>query len=213
MNIVILGTGHLGSWLAAILTRNTQHKVAVYDISIDRCQKLDNVEILNTLDEIGAFKPEIVINAVSLNKTKEVFDAVLPFLSEDCMISDVASVKTGLADYYDKIKRPYVSTHPMFGPTFANFKNLSNENAIIITEGCIKGKEFFKGLYKDLSLNIFEYSFVEHDRTIAYSLGTPFTATMVFSACMEKQDAPGTTFRKHMLIAEGLLKEDDYLLA
>jgi prephenate dehydrogenase len=35
---------------------------------------------------------------------------------------------------------------------------------------------------------------------------------MVFAACMEKQDAPGTTFRRHMDIAKGLLSEDDHLL-
>jgi len=35
---------------------------------------------------------------------------------------------------------------------------------------------------------------------------------MVFAACMKEQEAPGTTFRKHFSIAEGLLSEDDYLL-
>jgi prephenate dehydrogenase len=29
---------------------------------------------------------------------------------------------------------------------------------------------------------------------------------------MKHQDAPGTTFKKHMAIARGLLSEDDYLL-
>ena len=31
-------------------------------------------------------------------------------------------------------------------------------------------------------------------------------------AIMKHQDAPGTTFKKHMNIARGLLSEDDYLL-
>jgi prephenate dehydrogenase len=35
---------------------------------------------------------------------------------------------------------------------------------------------------------------------------------MVFAACMKEQEAPGTTFKKHYSIAEGLLSEDDYLL-
>jgi prephenate dehydrogenase len=30
---------------------------------------------------------------------------------------------------------------------------------------------------------------------------------------MKEQEAPGTTFRKHYKIAEGLLSEDDYLLS
>jgi len=29
---------------------------------------------------------------------------------------------------------------------------------------------------------------------------------------MKKQEAPGTTFQRHMKIAKGLLSEDDYLL-
>jgi prephenate dehydrogenase len=35
----------------------------------------------------------------------------------------------------------------------------------------------------------------------------------VFAACMVKQEAPGTTFRKHMAIAKGLMSENDYLLS
>ncbi len=30
---------------------------------------------------------------------------------------------------------------------------------------------------------------------------------------MKHQDAPGTTFKKHMNIAQGLLSEDDFLLS
>jgi len=55
-------------------------------------------------------------------------------------------------------------------------------------------------------------SHIPHDATTAYSLGTPFTSSMVFAACLKNQEAPGTTFRKHMEIASGLLSEDDYLL-
>jgi len=61
-------------------------------------------------------------------------------------------------------------------------------------------------------LNIFEYTFDEHDETIAYSLSIPFASTLVFASVMKPQEAPGTTFKRHMDIAKGLLSEDDYLL-
>ncbi|HCA99570.1 MAG TPA: prephenate dehydrogenase/arogenate dehydrogenase family protein, partial [Porphyromonadaceae bacterium] len=48
--------------------------------------------------------------------------------------------------------------------------------------------------------------------TIAYSLSIPFASTLVFASVMKHQDAPGTTFKKHMNIAQGLLSEDDFLL-
>ena len=63
-----------------------------------------------------------------------------------------------------------------------------------------------------LKLNICEYTFEEHDKVVAYSLGIPFASTLVFASVMEHQDAPGTTFKRHMKIAHGLLSEDDYLL-
>jgi prephenate dehydrogenase len=100
----------------------------------------------------------------------------------------------------------------MFGPTFASLSNLANENAIIIKEGDHLGRIFFRDLYQRLHLHIEEYTFAEHDETIAYSLSIPFTSTFVFGAVMHHQDAPGTTFKRHMAIARGLMSEDDYLL-
>ena len=100
----------------------------------------------------------------------------------------------------------------MFGPTFANLGALSNENAIIINEGDYMGRIFFRDLYSRLGLNICEYSFAEHDEIVAYSLSIPFVSTFVFAAVMKHQDAPGTTFKRHMAIAKGVLGEDEALL-
>lgn len=74
------------------------------------------------------------------------------------------------------------------------------------------GRIFFKDLYQRLDLNIYEYTFKEHDETVAYSLSIPFVSTFVFAAVMKHQDAPGTTFKRHMRIAKGVLNEDDFLL-
>ncbi|MBP5479329.1 MAG: prephenate dehydrogenase/arogenate dehydrogenase family protein, partial [Bacteroidaceae bacterium] len=54
--------------------------------------------------------------------------------------------------------------------------------------------------------------FEEHDKTVAYSLSIPFISTFAFAAVMKHQDAPGTTFKRHMKIAQGVLSEDDCLL-
>ena len=43
-------------------------------------------------------------------------------------------------------------------------------------------------------------------------MSIPFASTLVFASVMKHQDAPGTTFKKHMNIAQGLLSEDDFLL-
>jgi prephenate dehydrogenase len=171
-----------------------------------------NTQRFTSLQEIEAFKPELVINAVTLNHTIDVFETVTPFLPKDCIISDIASVKTNLKEYYEKCGFRYVSTHPMFGPTFANLGQLSNENAIVISDGDYMGRIFFKDIYSKLGLNVCEYTFTQHDEVVAYSLSIPFISTFVFSAVMKHQEAPGTTFKRHLAIAKGVLSEDRNLL-
>jgi prephenate dehydrogenase len=200
----------MGSFFTDLLS--FQHETAVYDTNAQQLRFVYNTYRFTSIDEIREFMPELVINAATVRYTLDAFRQVLPVLPKDCIISDIASVKTGLKQFYKESGFRYVSTHPMFGPTFASLSNLGNENAIIITEGDHLGRIFFKDLYQSLRLNIFEYSFDEHDETVAYSLSIPFVSTFVFAAVMKHQEAPGTTFKKHMAIAQGLLSEDDYLL-
>ncbi len=210
MKILILGAGKMGSFFTDVLSFD--HECAVYEIDAKRMRFLYNTQRFTTMEEIEAFRPELVINAVTLKYTLSVFDQVIPHLPKDCIISDISSVKTDFKDYYDKTGLRYVSTHPMFGPTFANLGALSTENAIVINEGDYMGRIFFLDLYRRLGLNVHEYSFEEHDEAMAYSLSVPFVSTFVFSAVMKHQDAPGTTFKRHLGIAKGVLSEDDTLL-
>ena len=156
MKILIMGAGKMGSFFIDLLS--FEHEVAVYEKDAKRMRFTYNCQRFTQLDEIKAFAPELVINAVTVKYTLAAFKEVLPCLPAECIISDIASVKTGLKVFYEESGHPYVSTHPMFGPTFANLNQLSEENAIIISE------------------------------------------------------APGTTFKRHMQIAKGVLNEDDYLL-
>lgn len=210
MRILILGAGKMGTFFTDALCM--QHEVALFDTDPRRLRFVFNTIRMTNLEEIRDFDPELVINAVTIQYTIDAFQKVLPFLSEKCILSDIASVKTGLPEFYAQSGHPFVSTHPMFGPTFANLSDLSTQYTIIISESDHMGKVFFKDLYQNLRLNIFEYTFEEHDETIAYSLSIPFVSTLVFTGVMKPQEAPGTTFKKHMAIARGLLSEDDYLL-
>lgn len=210
MRILILGAGKMGSFFTDLLSFN--HDVAVLEKDPRRMRFIYNAQRFTSMQQIREFSPELLINCVTLNYTVQAFEEVFPYLPKDCIISDIASVKTGLKEFYEKSGFRYVSTHPMFGPTFANLGSLQNENTIIIKESDYMGKIFFKDLYSSLKLHICEYSFEEHDQVVAYSLSVPFASTLVFASIMKHQDAPGTTFKKHLAIARGLLSEDDYLL-
>lgn len=210
MRILILGAGKMGSFFVDLLSFD--HETAVYDTDARRLRFMYNTLRFTKAGEIDSFRPELVINAVTLKHTLKAFECVMPHIPDDCILSDIASVKTGLKEFYDGCGHKYVSTHPMFGPTFANLGSLSSENAIIISEGDYMGRIFFRDLYGRLGLNVCEYTFERHDETVAYSLSIPFVSTFVFAAVMKHQEAPGTTFKRHIDIARGVMGEDDTLL-
>ena len=142
----------MGSFFVDLLSFD--HEVAVYDNDPHRLRFLYNTQRFTSLDEVDDFRPEFVINAVSLKVTLQVFDELLPHIPQDCVLSDISSVKTGFKEYYESTGHRYVSSHPMFGPTFANLGDLSHENAILINEGDYMGRIFFRDLYTRLGLNL-----------------------------------------------------------
>lgn len=200
----------MGSFFTDLLSFD--HETAVYEVDPGRLRFMYNTQRFTRIEEIDGFRPELIINAVTLKYTLDVFKQVIPHIPADCILSDISSVKTGFREFYEKTGMRYVSTHPMFGPTFANLGSLNHENAIVINEGDYMGRIFFKDLYSRIGLHVCEYSFEEHDETMAYSLSIPFVSTFTFAAVMKHQDAPGTTFKRHLKIAQGVLSEDDCLL-
>lgn len=210
MRIAIIGAGKMGSWLARHLAQN--HEVGAFDLDPFKARGMPRVKPLGSASELAAFSPELLVNAVSIERTAEAFEWAMPHLPQGCMIADVASVKGGLPQFYASCKRRFVSVHPMFGPTFTDMEMLKEENAVIIRESDRQGAAFFREFFSSMGLRIFDYTFAEHDQMMAYSLTTPFISSLVFAACLDKTVAPGATFARHMRIARGLLSEDDSLV-
>lgn len=211
MKIAVIGTGHMGSWFIRELTPD--HDVAVYDKDPKNSADLTGVVVLKDIDGLKDFCPDILLNAVSLENTIPVYKSIEKFLQSDCVLLDITSIKGELSEYYPKCGFKFASCHPMYGPNFTDLKHLKEENAIIISQSDGKVKSFLKEFFRQFHINIFEYSFEEHDELMAYSLTLPFASSIVFSACVSNHTVPGTTFSRHRKIAKRLLKEDDYLLS
>jgi prephenate dehydrogenase len=213
MKLAILGFGRMGSWLAEALGADNQ--VAVYDIDRRKTHNAANVTALKEIAELKDFKPQMIINAVNLQNIISAFESVAEYLPDDCIISDVASIKGELPRFYQRSGKRFVSIHPMFGPTFAKMSLLQGENAIIISESDKAAAGFFRAFFTKCGLNVSDCTFDEHDELMAYSLTLPFASSIVFAACLpgRSEVVPGTTFARHRAIAHGLLGEDDFLLA
>jgi prephenate dehydrogenase len=210
VRIAILGAGKMGAWLASALA--AEHVIAVYDRDPARARTVKGARALGRLEDVSRFEPDLLVNAVPLVATIAAFEEVAPHLPRSCIVADMASIKGDIPAWYRRSGLRFASVHPMFGPTFANLDALKRENAILIRESDPETKALFRRLFEGFGLTLFEYSFAEHDRMMAYSLATPFACTMAFAAGIDQSVVPGTTFAKHLAIARGLLSEDDELV-
>ena len=104
MKILVLGAGKMGSFFIDLLSFD--HEVGVYEKDPKRLRFTYNCQRFQTLEEIREFKPELVINAVTVKYTIRAFEEVLPYLPKECIISDISSVKTGLKEWYEKSGLP-----------------------------------------------------------------------------------------------------------
>ncbi len=211
MRIAVIGVGNMGSWLARELSKN--HEIAIYDEDKEKREAVEGVTHLDAIAEVKSFDPEMVINAVSLQHTVEVFEEVAPYLPSACILVDIASIKGKLPLYYQECGNRYASIHPMFGPRFTTFDDLKEENVIIIEESDTAAKQFFKRFFLTRGVHIYECSFDEHDSLMADSLALPFICSLIFAACLPEKAVPGTTFTRHQEVARKLLEEDNHLLA
>ena len=98
MKILVLGAGKMGAFFVDLLSFD--HETAVMDINPYRLRFMYNTQRFTSYEEIDAFAPELVINAVTLKATKQIFSDVIPHLPKDCILADIASVKTGLQEFY-----------------------------------------------------------------------------------------------------------------
>lgn len=206
----VLGFGRMGSWFAEIFS--AVGEVLVIDPSSDARARCAFASAASP-EALEAFRPDFVLNAAPLRITESVFEAALPFLSKTTVIADMTSVKAGLETFYAKAARPFLSFHPMFGPTFARRNELEGHHMILIQGSDARAAALLEGLLAKSRVSSTWMSFVEHDEMMAYSLTTPFVLSLVFGGCIKETVVPGTTFKKHLEIARGLLSEDDELIS
>ena len=75
MKILILGAGKMGSFFTDLLS--FEHEVAVLENDPKRMRFIYNALRLQKPEEVAEFKPELVINCVTLSYTIEAFKSVI----------------------------------------------------------------------------------------------------------------------------------------
>ena len=201
----------MGALLGPLLAGD--NKIAIYDTGPGAQDAPESFVRLGNPSAAAEFSPDILLNCTGPDSTIDSFNQFLPFLTPDCVVADIASVKSRLPEFYASAGVKFVSLHPMFGPTFASPETLRGLNCIIITESEKEGREFFYDFFNGLGINVHMLSFEEHDMLMARVLGVPFVATLLFAAGSEAGLPGGTTYNRHLDLARGLFSESPAVLA
>ena len=108
----IVGYGAFGALVAGLLERFAPE----LEVKVYAPEKKADGETFFTLAEVA--KCDAVILAVPIHAFEEVLAKILPLARKDTIIVDVATVKVHTAVLLRKLAkgRPYISTHPVWGP-------------------------------------------------------------------------------------------------
>ena len=77
MRILVLGAGKMGSFFVDLLS--FEHETAVYDAEPKKLRFMYNTQRFVSLNEVREFRPQLVINAVTLKYTIGAFQSVMPY--------------------------------------------------------------------------------------------------------------------------------------
>lgn len=196
MKIGIIGLGLIGGSLARQILKNTAHEVYAYDIDEDAMLKGALLNAYTGRLDIDAtsWDVDILIIALSPERTVSVMKSVLPKLKDGAIVTDTAGVKREIVGEMEKLKesRPsvgFVGCHPMAGREYSGVAHSTAslfEKAYIILTPVTMGdlwaidklSEFFKEVGCE-GINV--TSKEEHDKMIAF---TSQLAHVVSSAYM-----------------------------
>ena len=112
MRILIMGAGKMGSFFIDLLSFD--HEVAVYEKDAKRLRFTYNCYRFTKMEEIEMFRPELVINAVTVKYTLPAFEEVLPHLSNDCIISVLREERFPLREHAPYVRPNLCQSEPAF---------------------------------------------------------------------------------------------------
>ncbi|MBN1938251.1 MAG: prephenate dehydrogenase [Candidatus Aminicenantes bacterium] len=211
MRIAVLGMGSMGSWLASEMAGHGP--LAVYDRDPNRTAAVPEAVRMEAPAELAGFQPELLVNAVGIGDTIDVFRSVETFLPPGCILADMATIKRPVFDYYEKCPFPHASIHPLFGPRFADLKRVSGRIVLLLRDSAEPAKMLFRTIFSNLRCRVLECSLPEHEAVMGTSLALPLASSIAFAAALSTDPLPGSSFTALREFAGRMFQEDDRLLA
>jgi len=179
MKIAIVGLGLIGGSLG----RDLRSQINVQVIGIDnKASHRDMALELGLVDEVAslddvALAVDVVIIATPVDAIESILPQVLDVVSEDAVVIDVGSTKSGICAAISQHARrsQYVAAHPLAGTEFsgpeAAFKGLFANAKNIVCEREKSSDDALSlalSLFESVGMNTYFMTPEEHDRHLAY---------------------------------------------
>lgn len=219
---IIGGSGGLGKVFARFF-KESGFEITLMARNEERLKKIAkefSVKYVLDLKE-SVSEADIVMISIPIKTTPEMIKKVAPFLKENALLFDVASLKHDafreLQSASEKFPINCLSLHPMFGP---GIQKLRNYVIILLrvagTSQYNQKVEQFIKLLKKTGFFITETTPEIHDKRVALTLGLPHMFNILFlyllkntsNSLSELTNYTGTTFLLQKVFAESIIQRE-----
>ena len=212
-SVVIIGLGLMGGSVAKALKNKNpnifieafDHNESALDLALDVGiidQKLSNLEQINNLDQNSV---DIIIIAVPVIESLQVYDAIKSLFNSNITITDTASAKLLISNYLeDNYSSPanIILSHPMAGShnTGVGYADeaMFNNKKVLITElnnTNQTSEQKVSDLWKGLGAEVHKIDAKKHDEIMSYASHLPHVISYaVLSSIMTNPNKNITTF-------------------
>lgn len=193
-SIGLIGYGHFGVFLHTLAERFLPETT----LKVYARRKTPDGKLFFPLEEAAAC--DAVVLSVPISSYETVLGQVVPHLRDDTVLIDVATIKKYTGDLVRAAAgdRPFVATHPMFGPeSYAKRDGDVAGLRIVVTESTLPS-ETHQALLRqliDIGFTIVEKSADAHDRDLAETLFlTHYIGQVVARGGFERTDIDTVSF-------------------
>ena len=212
-SVAIIGLGLMGGSVAKALKNKNpnifieafDHNESALDLALDVGiidQKLSNLEQINNLDQNSV---DIIIIAVPVIESLQVYDAIKSLFNSNITITDTASAKLLISNYLeDKYSSPanIILSHPMAGSHntgvgYADEAMFNNKKVLITELNNINeaSEQKVSDLWKGLGAEVHKIDAKKHDEIMSYASHLPHVISYaVLSSIMTNPNKNITTF-------------------
>ena len=212
-SVVIIGLGLMGGSVAKALKNKNpnifieafDHNESALDLALDVGiidQKLSNLEQINNLDQNLV---DIIIIAVPVIESLQVYDAIKSLFNSNITITDTASAKLLISNYLeDNYSSPanIILSHPMAGSHntgvgYADEAMFNNKKVLVTELNNINeaSEQKVSDLWKGLGAEVHKIDAKKHDEIMSYASHLPHVISYaVLSSIMTNPNKNITTF-------------------